>query len=100
MKLITGLVILHAEKYVHSLTVADDRVSHGSQEEFAVRLYRRENQVSVRRTRLMSERVLQSLLRRARELRTWNVANARHASQSEYDERDDLATVCLEPRRG
>ncbi|WVQ62983.1 uncharacterized protein L199_001132 [Kwoniella botswanensis] len=32
-KLITGLVILHAE-----------RVSHGSQEEFAVRLYRRENQ--------------------------------------------------------
>ncbi|WVR04063.1 hypothetical protein IAU60_001062 [Kwoniella sp. DSM 27419] len=31
--LITGLVILHAE-----------RVSHGSQEEFAVRLYRRENQ--------------------------------------------------------
>ncbi|TYJ54668.1 hypothetical protein B9479_004702 [Cryptococcus floricola] len=32
-KLITGLVILHA-----------DRISHGSQEEFAVRLYRRENQ--------------------------------------------------------
>ncbi|EIW69128.1 hypothetical protein TREMEDRAFT_62855 [Tremella mesenterica DSM 1558] len=32
-KLVTGLVILHAE-----------RVSHGSQEEFAVRLYRRENQ--------------------------------------------------------
>ncbi|KAL7419755.1 DNA repair protein RAD16 [Cryptotrichosporon argae] len=32
-KLITGLVILHAEK-----------VSHGSQEEFAVRLFRRENQ--------------------------------------------------------
>ncbi|ODN80790.1 hypothetical protein L202_02941 [Cryptococcus amylolentus CBS 6039] len=32
-KLITGLVILHAE-----------RISHGSQEEFAVRLYRRENQ--------------------------------------------------------
>ncbi|KAK4688167.1 DNA excision repair protein ERCC-4, partial [Tremellales sp. Uapishka_1] len=32
-KLITGLVILHAE-----------RVSHGSQEEFAVRLYRRQNQ--------------------------------------------------------
>lgn len=33
VKLITGLVILHAE-----------RISHGSQEEFAVRLYRRENQ--------------------------------------------------------
>ncbi|WVQ73869.1 hypothetical protein IAR50_003450 [Cryptococcus sp. DSM 104548] len=32
-KLITGLVIMHAE-----------RISHGSQEEFAVRLYRRENQ--------------------------------------------------------
>ncbi|ORY29555.1 hypothetical protein BCR39DRAFT_532115 [Naematelia encephala] len=32
-KLITGLVILHAE-----------RISHGSQEEFAVRLYRRDNQ--------------------------------------------------------
>ncbi|AAW45049.2 conserved hypothetical protein [Cryptococcus deneoformans JEC21] len=33
VKLITGLVILHAE-----------RISHGSQEEFAVRLFRRENQ--------------------------------------------------------
>lgn len=35
VKLITGLVILHAE-----------RISHGSQEEFAVRLFRRENQAS------------------------------------------------------
>nr|ODN98611.1 DNA excision repair protein ERCC-4 [Cryptococcus depauperatus CBS 7855] len=35
VKLITGLVILHAE-----------RIAHGSQEEFAVRLYRRENQAA------------------------------------------------------
>jgi hypothetical protein len=84
-------------EYDPSLSVY--RVSHGSQEEFAVRLYRRENQVSYLthfseiQADLIVERLLQSLLRRAGALRSRHVTAEGHVDQFEHDKRNDLASI-------